>query len=286
MLAIYLLILTVNYSFTERAVDYLLVISCFINQSLFIIADISLSPIFIIICLLSLLALSVKNNYLHIAVFLLMIVPLIPYGHRMISASNLRELSLFLEESRASVFIIPLVLYPVFIVLFRILASVRSHRKKIRWVLISTVSAFVLITLSLTLLGIIRTSSLNKNQETQPEITLSPLGNELIELSVSDKNVFDDIVRTVEVSLKQKCLLCDILITTEGPNPVLYSDNDFVNPSSNTARFRIPDNPPQEMTFRYGAAKTPCRITLSAVIEDAQEGDYHFITRSLELGEN
>ena len=115
---------------------------------------------------------------------------------------------------------------------------------------------------------------------------MSPLGNELIELSVNDKNVFDDIVRTVEVSLKQKCLLCDILITTEGPNPVLYSDNDFVNPSSNTARFRIPDNPPQEMTFRYGAAKTPCRITLSAVIEDAQEGDYHFITRSLELGEN
>ena len=286
MLAIYLLILTVNYGFTERAVDYLLVISCFINQSLFIIADISLSPIFIIICLLSLLALSVKNNYLHIAVFLLMIVPLIPYGHRMISASNLRELSLFLEESRASVFIIPLVLYPVYIVLFRILASVRSHRKKIRWVLISTVSAFVLITLSLTLLGIIRTSSLNKNQETQPEITLSPLGNELIELSVSDKNVFDDIIRTVDVRLKQNCVVCDILITTEGPNPVLYSDNDFVNPSSNTARFRIPDNPPQEMTFRYGAAKTPCRITLSAVIEDAQEGDYHFITRSLELGEN
>ena len=286
VLAVYLLILTLNYNFTERAVDYLLVISCFINQSLFILADISLCPIFIIICLLSLLALTVKNNWLHIAVFLLMILPLIPYGHRMISASDLKALSQYLATSKASAAVIPLVLYPVYLVLFRIITSVRSSKKRIRFVILSTAAAFVLITAALSVMGILRTSNLNKKQIIQPEISINPPGNELIELSVSDKNVFDDIVRTVEVSLNQKCLICDILITTDTVNPVLYSDNDFINPSVNTARFRIPDNPPQEMTFRYGAAKAPCRITVSAVYEEETDGSFQFISRSLELEEN
>ena len=215
-----------------------------------------------------------------------MIIPLIPYGHRMITGADLKALSQFLSESKVTSVVIPLVLYPVYLVLFRIITSVRSHKKKIRFVIISTSVAFVLITAALSVMGILRTRSLNQKQITQPEISLSPLGNELIELSVNDKNVFDDIVRTVDISLKQKCLICDILITTEGVNPVLYSDNDFINPSANTARFRIPDNPPQEMTFRYGAAKTPCRITVSAVIEDEADENYHFISRSLELEEN
>ena len=286
VLAFYILILTLNYHFDERAVDYLLVISCFVNQSLFILADISLSPIFIVICLLSLVALTVKNNYLHVAIFLLMILPLIPYGNRMISAAELRELSDFLAKSKNVNIIIPLVLYPVYIVLFRIITSVRTNRKKIRYVIISSVSAFILISGVLTAFGLIRCSRLNKNQIKSPEIQFSALGNELISLSASDKDIFDDTIRTVNVSINEDCLLCDFLITTEDINPVLYSDNDYTNPSSNTARFRIPDNPPREMTFRYGAAKTPCRITVSAIINGQTEDDFLFITKSLEIGEN
>ena len=120
----------------------------------------------------------------------------------------------------------------------------------------------------------------------QPEISINPLGNDLISISVSDQEIFDDIIRTVDVSLKQDCLLCDILITTEEINPILYSDNDYTNPSINTARFRIPDNPPKEMSFKYGAAKTPCRITVSAVIQGQNDDEFSFISHSLEIGEN
>ena len=286
-LSVYLLILTLNYGFDERAVDYLLVIRCFINQSLFILADISLSPIFIVICFLSLLALYIKNNYLHIAVFLLMIMPLVPYGGRMINAANLRDLWEFLSTSRNVNIIIPLVLYPVYIVLFRILTSVRTKRQKIRYVVLSTAATFVVVSLVLSVFGVIRTSSHNKKQNLleQNDIAISPLGNQIISLSVSDKIIFDDTIRTLDISLSEKCLLCDVLLTTEELNPVLYSDNDYTIPSSNTARFLIPDNPPSEMTFSYGAAKTPCRITVSAVIEGDQDSGYYFISRSLELGD-
>lgn len=286
ILAVYLLVLTLYFNFNERSVDYLLVISCFINQSIFILSDISLSPIFIVICLLSLLALTVKNNYLHIAVFLLMILPLIPYGHRMISSADLRELSLFISKSPFINLVIPLVLYPVYIVLFRIITSIHRHTKKIRFTFIATAVIFVLITAALICLGIIRTNSLNKKQIAKNEIKINPLGHEIISITASEQEIFNDTVRTVDVSLKKDCLLCDVLITTEGNNPILYSDNDYTNPSGNTARFRIPDNPPKEMTFKYGASKSPCRITVSAVFEGENEGDYQFISRSLEIGVN
>ena len=285
-LSVYLIILTLNYRFTERAVDYLLVISCFINQSVFILTDISLSPIFIIICFLSLIALTVKNNYLHVAVFLLMIAPLIPYCHRIISTSNLQELSNFVSGSRGIYITIPLVLYPVYLVLFRIISSVRSSRKKISFVIISTSLAFLIISAVLISFGIIRSSGLNKKQIAQKEIEFNSLGNELISLSVSDRIVFDDTIRTLDVNLNTDCLICDVLISTEDTNPILYSDNDYTNPAANTARFRIPDNPPREMSFSYGAAKVPCKITVSAVIEGSQAGDFQFITRSLEIGDN
>ena len=284
-LAVYLLILNLNYSFDERAVDYLIVISCFINQSVFILADISLSPIFIIICFLSLIALTVKNNYLHIAVFLLMIMPLVPYGHIMISTAELGQLSKYLATNRFINFVIPLVLYPVYIVLFRIITSVRTHRKKMKFVIISTAVTFVLVTGALSILGAVRVSAFNKRQTVSPKITLSTLGGELITLEIIDENIFDDTIRTVDISLKEECLLCDFTVTTKGSNPVLYSDNDYVNPSANIARFRIPNNPPEEMLFKYGADKTPCRITVSAVIEGASEGEYLFIANTQDIGD-
>ncbi len=284
LLAVYLFILTLNYRFDEHSIDYLLVISCFINQSIFILTDISLSPIFIVICLLSLLALTVKNNYLHIAVFLLMIAPLIPYAHRVIDAAELKNLSTFIARSKYLNFVIPLVLYPVYIVLFRIVTSVRTRRKTFKHMIISVALIFVFVSGSLVCLGIARTKILNKKQIYSPEISLSPRGTEVITVSYSDQTFFDDIIRTIDVSLKEHCILCDVLISSEGTNPILYSDNDYTNPNLTSARFRIPDNPPHEMSFSYGAAKTGCRITVSAVIEGEEPEDYQFVSRSLVIG--
>ena len=134
--------------------------------------------------------------------------------------------------------------------------------------------------------GIRTPHELNKKQSQPYEIKINPSGSELIELSVNDKNVFDDIIRTIDINLKKKCLICDILITSEEGTPILYSDNDYTNPSVNQSRFSIPNNPPDEMSFSYGASKVPCRITVSAVYEDENSGSYQFISRSLDTGEN
>ena len=279
----YLLILFTNYGFEERAIDYLLVISCIINQSLFILADISLSPIFIMICLLSLIALTVKNNPLHFAIFLLMVAPLIPYGHRVITASEIKGLSEFLKGPKPSI-LIPLVLYPVYIVLFRILTSIRTRYKKVRTLFIFSSVIFVSISFSLILLGIIRTKQLKKLEVPEKEITYTPYGDDLINLSYTQKNIFGDVIRTIDIELPDNCLLCDLLLTTDRVFPVLYSDNDYTSVSNNAVRFRIPDNPPEKMTFSYGAAMTPCKISVTAILEDNEE-QYSLITKSIEAGE-
>lgn len=279
----YLLILFTNYGFEERAIDYLLVISCIINQSLFILADISLSPIFIMICLLSLIALTVKNNPLHFAIFLLMVAPLIPYGHRVITASEIKGLSEFLKGPKPSI-LIPLVLYPVYIVLFRILTSIRTRYKKVRTLFIFSSVIFVSISFSLILLGIIRTKQLKKLEVPEKEISYTPYGEDLINLSYTQKNIFGDVIRTIDIELPDNCLLCDLLLTTDRVFPVLYSDNDYASVSNNAVRFRIPDNPPEKMTFSYGAAMTPCKISVTAILED-NEGQYSLITKSIEAGE-
>ncbi len=279
----YLLILFTNYGFEERAIDYLLVISCIINQSLFILADISLSPIFIMICLISLIALTVKNNPLHFAIFLLMVAPLIPYGHRVITASEIKGLSEFLKGPKPSI-LIPLVLYPVYIVLFRILTSIRTRYKKVRTLFIFSSVIFVSISFSLILLGIIRLKQLKKLEVPEKEITYTPYGDDLINLSYTQKNIFGDVIRTIDIELPDNCLLCDLLLTTDRVFPVLYSDNDYTSVSNNAVRFRIPDNPPEKMTFSYGAAMTPCKISVTAILED-NEGQYSLITKSIEAGE-
>ena len=135
------------------------------------------------------------------------------------------------------------------------------------------------------MVGTIRTKQLKNKQESPSEITYNPHGDELIDLSYSDKSIFGDVIRTINVSLPENCLLCDLMISTDRVFPVLYSDNDYTSISNNSVRFSIPDNPPQKMTFSYGAAMTSCKITVSAVIAGNAEDEYQFISKAIEIGD-
>lgn len=290
-LCFFILILAFNFGFDENSVDYLLVICCFINQSFFILVDISLSPIFLTICLLSLIALTVKNNFLHVLIFILMILPLVPYAHSVISFSNTRELTQFIKTNKFINFMIPLALYPNFIILFRTLTSMRSKKPKGKLsifskILIGGAAYFVFTSGILIAQGIYRTKQLNTRQASSPSIALSPEGTNLISISYSDNKIFDDIIRTLNVELERDCILCDVQIVSRAQNPILYTDNEYTTITSKSIRFKIPDYPPSNMTFSYGASSQPCKITVSAVYEDEQKGSYKFISNSISIGED
>ena len=284
----FLFVLFLNFKFEERSIDYLLIICCFINQSIFILADISLCPIFITICLLSLIALTIKNNILHIIIFVLMIVPFIFYGNDVIRTSDIRLLRQFIVSNKMINFILPLALYPCFVIMFRCLTAVRTRYKRMLPIIITSVSFFFAVSAFLIILGTVRTKHINSREVNPPKIVLSQLGTDLIDISYEDEHIFGDIVRTLDISLNEKCVMCDVQINTQRRNPILYTDNDYKRITDNSVRFSIPDYPPQKMTFSYGAAPVPCKILVSAVLppeEGAENTEYRFITKSIQIGD-
>ena len=174
----------------------------YINQSVFILIDISLSPIFVTICLLSFIALTIRNNALHVIIFILMILPLIPNGNAVLFSSNIRQLSAFIESNRNISFIIPLVIYPIYLILFRTLISIRSHSKKMHTVIMGAVSYFIFVSVFLIILGSVRTKQVNSKQPSAPVVQVSLEDSDLIQISYSDKKIFDDLIRKFLIILE------------------------------------------------------------------------------------
>ena len=100
-----------------------------------------------------------------------------------------------------------------------------------------------------------------------------------------DEIIFDDIIRTINIKLNTKCILCSVQAAGQ-KNPVLYTDNDFTTISDNTIRFNIPEYPPERMTFSYGTSREPCTILVTAVIEGSEPGKYLYVNRLLNIGES
>ena len=309
-----LFILLFKFGFGERAIDYLLVIFCFINQSLFILVDISLFPIFMFICLLSIAALLIKNNFIHICIFILMILPLIPYAHTVLLTSEISDLRNFIFSNQLLPFSLSLVMYPLYLVLFRIFTSIRSHLKSSRTVIISLITGFMIIAISLSTLSVVRIRQINSRfSETTIIINQSSVSQAFAESSTQayaenfsqvyaetftqnspqtalsnpinvfyeDKYVFSDIIRTVEIDLNFDSVLCSLKLEGDTSTPVLYTDNDYETLSPTTISFKIPNNPPGKMRFSYGASKDPCCLTVTALAATEQNHIYSLITKTV-----
>ena len=63
----------------ERSIDFLVLIVTFVNQFIFCLADISLFPLFMVVCICSTLSLILKKNWFHIILFIIMILIYLPY---------------------------------------------------------------------------------------------------------------------------------------------------------------------------------------------------------------
>ena len=294
----YSLVLKFNPYFEPTSVDYLITFACFINQSLFILVDISLFPIFMLICLLSILALITKNNGIHIGIFITMLLPFIPYAHCIISLGNFMGLRQYLLTNDFVLLAFSFILYPTYIVYLRVLTSFRKYLKQKKSLFIIQGLSVLLLILLVTTTSLIRVNGFNKEVQNN-QILIKKSSENLIDFSYSDKKIFDDVIRTINIDLKEEPLQCDVRIFCKNGNPLLYTDNDFEISSQNTAFFKIPSNPPSNMTFSYGANQAESTITITAIFpetssdESSHQGEpsqgkpsqYKLVTKSIRLGE-
>lgn len=281
--AVYEFLLIFNLYFEEHSIDFLITFCCFINQSFFILIDISLFPIFMFICILSILALIIKNNILHISVFVLMAVSFLPYFALIINQADLSLLRQFYFTNNNVLLFFTLILYPIFIVYFRILTSFKRKMKKNSTHIITTVAIVIFVTLFIITSCFVKIKSLQKTNNKKNEYVIKASKEDSIKFTFSDKKIFDDIIRTIKVEFTETPLQVDISIECPNETPILYSDNDFVRTSSNSAHFKIPYMPPKKMTFSYCCSNQPSKLIITAISPSEEQTLLNLISKTIEI---
>lgn len=277
------LVVLMDKKLEARSLDFILIITIFINQFIFSFYDISLFPIFMIICILSIIAFGVKNNIVHMAIFILMFFPLGFYVNSLVETYNSGELYNFFISHNYTYIFISLLLYPSFLMLLRILEALKEyfHNKK-SFIVCGAVTMGIALIVIISLC-MVRTKTLNdKFAEANNEIEFVTEDASAIQISYSDKFVFDDLIRTIDISFSKPCCQCDVRIVSN-ETPILYSSDDFEQVNSNTSYFLIPNNPPSRMSFSYGTTEAPARINVTAIFQTNEKEQFSLATKSITI---
>lgn len=275
-----------NKQFKPRSIDFVLVITIVINQVIFMFFDISLFPVFMVLGILSVIALRVKNNITHIILLLLMVIPIAIYSHSLTTIYNINELFNYLYHNNFSVIFMSLVLYPLFLLYFRILFAFEEYFNNRKTLFIGGGITLGIAFCAILLIGTIRTNQVNK---TLIDKTISysqmEMNSSIIKIDYSDKQVFDDTIRMLHINFEKPCHECDIRITSPFGNPILYSSDDYAALSNNEAIFLIPNDPPQKLKFSYGTDNGPQTITVTAIYSNSQKDEFSLCSKSITINE-
>ena len=285
----FMLNLSLQKKYTTRSLDFLLVINTFINLVIFTLIDISLFPIFLLIYIVAVISLIFRRNWIHIILFVFLIVPFIPYINALFSISDKKSLHTLLINSNALPFLLSLVLLPVYLMWLRILNSMKKRYAKKRIYASVIAAAYLFIILSLCILN--RVFYSEKKESSRGIHIYSLNGSDPLKanncdftLSYSDRPVFDDIIRRVNISSTQ--LPAYTCVKVKSINPVLYSENDYFLPSQTEAEFLLPLYPSEKLEFNYGTDQKIQTIEVEEIFYNPADSCYYSLTKSITTQED
>ena len=280
----FMLNLSLQKKYTTRSLDFLLVIDTFINLLIFTLFDISLFPIFLLIFIVAVISLIFRRNWIHIILFVFLIIPFIPYINSLFTFSDKTSLHNLLIKSNALPFILSLVLLPVYLMWLRILNSMKKRYSKKRIYAFVIAAAYLFIMLSLFILNRIFYS--NKKETAKTIQITSILPNTQTEfdftLTYNDKTVFNDIIRQIKIVSSVVPVYTGIKVNS--PNPVLYSENDYLLTAQDEAVFLLPVYPSDTLEFNYGTDHDFQNIEVEQIFYSQTEDKYYSITKTLTTG--
>lgn len=109
------------------------------------------------------------------------------------------------------------------------------------------------------------------------------ISNKYIKLEYTDKQIFENTYRTIQINLQDDVLCAQINVINDEGTPVLYSENSYIQSNTNSAIFTVPLNPPRKMYFSYGTNNSKQIIEVKIL---KLENDTPFIyTKSITAGE-
>ena len=277
----FMLNLSLQKKYTTRSLDFLLVIDTFINLVIFTLLDISLFPIFLLIFIVAVISLIFRRNWIHIILFVFLVVPFIPYINALFTVSDKASLHQILLKTNALPFILSLVLLPVYLMWLRILNSMKKRyaKKRIYAGVIST--AYIVIIFLLVLINYIFYS--DKKEGAKNIQVISASENEYnrfdFSLSYSDRYVFEDIIRQIKIDSSVLPVYSCVKVTSQ--NPILYSENDYILSTPEEAEFLLPLYPSSQLEFNYGTDQPVQTIDVEQIFYSETDNKYYSLTKSL-----
>ena len=283
----YMLNLSLLKKYTTRSLDFILVIDTFINQLIFTLLDVSLFPIFLMIFIVSVISLIFRRNWIHIILFVFLIVPFLPYINALFTISDSEKLHNMLVKSNTLPLLLSFILLPVYLMWLRILNAIKKRYPKKRVYALVMSGAYVFIFIAALILN--RTIYSNKKSPTR-ELKVIPLeqSSEIYDFSISysDKTVFSDIIRKINVSAATAPVYSALkIISSDGLQPVLYSENDFVSEQADTVVFSVPLYPPQQLEFNYGCTPAAQTILVEQIYYSSEDNCYYEVSKTIEINE-
>ena len=284
----FMLNLSLLKKYTTRSLDFLLVLDTFINLMIFTLLDISLFPIFMFIYLVSVISLIFRRNWIHIILFIFLIVPFVPYINSLFNTSDIESLHNLLINSIAQPFLLSFILLPVYQMLLRLFNAFKKYYTKKRFYAILIGATYLGIFIILLLLNRIFYSQ-KKDRSAFLQMQLLTAENTLpgkdFYLSYKDQQIFSDTIRTVNVQSQQLPVYVSLQITSDDQNttPVLYSENEFNLLNQNTVDFPLPMYPSQNLEFNYGSDTQGQTITVEQIFYDQEEDIYYSLTKNLKI---
>ena len=275
-----------NHKFSDRSIDFLVLLSTFINQSIFGCIDISLFPLFLLIFTAAFFTIFFRKFFSHFYLLLILIALLWPYCNKFLSTFDGREAADFFINSNSYHIVVSLVLTPIMLLYLRLLIKFRQNHpgKKELTLFVAVFSLLLLLIQSLICLIVVPLRNKGIKESVNPVFT--SVSEQKVSLTRSDKNIFDDIVRTITITTKEPAEICNVLVFSPNSQPVEYSDYDFEPINSTSSYFSVPVNPPQTFSFTYGTTKDPCFVKITAIFESRVDNEYILEERLFSVSED
>ena len=275
----YILNLSLLKNYTTRSLDYILIVVTFINQFILSIVDISLFPIFMAIFLIAVISFIFRRNWIHIILFLFLFIPFFPYVNAIFRTSDTQKLNQLLLQSPTQPFTVSLILLPHYLMWLRILNAIKKRHPKKRVYALVTGSTYVFLLVLLILLNRILYSN-NKNIQ-QTEL-IKTGGSFDFEFSYTDKKIFSDTIRTVHMETKDIPVYASLKVeASQQGNGVLYSENEYILDTFDSAVFTLPLYPPRRIDFSYGCTDLPQTLIAEQIFYNEQDNSYYSTVKTI-----
>ena len=269
----------------EKSIDILVLLVTFVNQFIFCLSDISIFPLFMIICLCSTLSFILKKNWFHIILFVIMILIYLPYIILVYHTGDSFSLRFMISRSHTLIFALSFILLPIYLMWFRILTAIRKRITKKRHFAIIISSNYLLFFLLLIIPNYTAFGGKQTNISYPKITTITENVDSKIKVEHISKKVLGDSVETVYIETPMQADAILLQITGDTLIPVLYSDDEYTIDNTKTVSFKIPSYPPKQMTFSFGSTGSNFTIHAEAYYRTPHFNQYDSYVKEIKSGD-